>query len=907
LGQLRWSGEKPKANFPPTESERKMTIAPSPQGELNREEELVVLSLLAKITSVFDFHELLNLVVNQLPAALGAHGCSIYLVPEYVPRYAGKLYRDQREMLEAEFTEMCGDYIVLAATNSPTQQNLIGRAYYCSGEGITGWAYQRGAPQRIANLENPAELQAISPTLKWVNAYQESLDYYPSDSPKPLLIVPLVDAHPIGVMKFHGPINNKPFSDVAEKIAIVVGQIISGYIRQRMTVDRQNQSIMHLIEVGNKQSSDDVVADVTSEMQNMFNCARSQYYSRNSTGTKIRLRIENGEKIPRETAREFARGQSLIGWVYKTGRPLILGDVKEFLSGITLDPTLLEKISDGKDVNEEDRLLRSEEPLKFYTGQLRGPVAFLAVPVKSKDESVIGVLCAYSSGASKFKLVFNRSQLQLLQSFASTISLAMENEREHRLSELLIDLGNITELPKLFEVVVNKIPHLVTTSGCSIFITRSSKQVPKLVLQETSRKGLKQQAERLADIFYDYGEGKTGMCAQTHATLVFNCYGEGQVSLAACDQEIKQVQASNPHDLIHTLRNQKGQRVGLIRLIRQERSALPFSAVFRTFAETIMVEEAGLPSEKMAPFMEADEKVSSFLAVPIKTNGNLFGVITLARPVAGLPFSMQDIELVEYVARRLASAISGLQEKVRRERLLISLAHEINTPLTAILADAENLSNELAKKSDLYRIARHSMEQVLRLHMQTTTIMMVLTDQTATPEFEDHNLFRPLKEACELFESEALQKGCDILGPRPIGENFPRMEMCLGELTIAFKNLIHNAIKYSFNPPAQLDKHRSIKVWGQWENDRQHYLVSIQNYGVGIQEDEIQKRLIFEPYYRGILASDRKRTGAGFGLAYVRQVIEELHQGSITVTSKQQGGEAYLTTFIVRLPIKHLY
>lgn len=876
-------------------------------GELNREEELVVLSLLAKITSVFDFHELLNLVVDELPMALGARGCSIYLVPEYVPRYSGKLYRDGNEISEIDLIDNCGDYIVLAATNSKFLQNLIGRAYYCSGEGITGWAYQRGTPRRIENLENSEELREISPSLKWVNAYHENLDYYQANEPKPLLIVPLVDAHPIGVMKFHAPRNGEPFSDVAEKIAIVVGQIVSSFISQKVTVERQNQSIMHLVEVGNKQSADDVVADVTSEMKNMFNCAKSQFYFRNRKGTKISLQIENGERVPREAVKEFLRGQSLIGWVFKTGRPLILADVKEFMSNTTLDQPMLEKISDGKDVNEEDRSLRSEEPLKFYTGQLRGPVAFLAVPVKGKDESVGGVLCAYSSGASKFKLVFNRSQLQLLQSFASTIALAMENEREHRLSELLVDLGNITELPKLFEVVVNKIPQLVTTSGCSIFVTYSSKQIPKLVLQETSRTGVKERAGRLAEIVYEYGEGKTGMCAQTQATLVFNYYGKGQVSLAGCDEEIKLIQTSHPHDLVHTLKNGEGQRVGLIRLIRQEKSALPFSASFRTFADSIVVKDDQLLSEKMAPFMELDEKVRSFLAVPIKTNGYLFGVITLARPVAGVPFSMRDIELVEYIARRLASAINGLQEKVRRERLLISLAHEINTPLTAILADAENMSNELAKKSDLYRIARHSMEQVLRLHMQTTTIMSVLTDQTSTPEFEEHNIYRPLKEACELFESEAVQKGCDIIGPRAIGDSFPRVEMCLGELTIAFKNLMHNAIKYSFKPPTHLDKHRFIKVWGQWENDRQHYLICIQNYGVGIQEDEIKKRLIFEPYYRGILASDRKRTGAGFGLAYVRQIIEELHQGSITVTSSQQGGDAYLTTFTVRLPLKHLY
>ena len=84
-------------------------------------------------------------------------------------------------------------------------------------------------------------------------------------------------------------------------------------------------------------------------------------------------------------------------------------------------------------------------------------------------------------------------------------------------------------------------------------------------------------------------------------------------------------------------------------------------------------------------------------------------------------------------------------------------------------------------------------------------------------------------------------------------------------------------------------------------------LISIQNYGIGITAEEIQRRLIFEPYYRGYLAADRKRTGSGLGLAYARKVIEDLHHGNIFVTSTPQNSNAYLTTFTIRIPIRQSY
>jgi signal transduction histidine kinase len=129
--------------------------------------------------------------------------------------------------------------------------------------------------------------------------------------------------------------------------------------------------------------------------------------------------------------------------------------------------------------------------------------------------------------------------------------------------------------------------------------------------------------------------------------------------------------------------------------------------------------------------------------------------------------------------------------------------------------------------------------------------------------------------------------------------------MSLFDLILAFKNLVHNAVKYSFYPPKGMEPDRFVKVTGQWAgHEHDMYAVEICNYGVGITPKEIEEGLIFEPHYRGEWAADRHRTGSGLGLTHVKRVIEEMHHGKIEVRSTPMPGTAYLTVCRVILPVR---
>lgn len=876
-------------------------------GDLDSSQEHAILALMTKYTSIVDLNTLLNVVVQELPGVLGARGCWIYLQSDYVPKYSGMLQRNSKEYNEIDIDSSLDDFIVLAATNLDSKKELIGKAFFRAGEGITGWVYKNSKPLRISNVMDDLELKQISHDLIWVNEYHDGDELYEPNEKRPILAVPLVlDNSPIGTLKFHATLSKEPFSEVSEKISVIVAQIISGVIRQSWLVAKQNETITRLIETSNKQATEEVIADVTSSMKEMLNCTRSEVFLRSEDGAKLLLIAKNGFPVSLSSTQRIERGDSLVGWVYKTGLPLVVPDIRKFIKGVYLDKTLLENISSGEEINEADKFIKDNPDTvsNFTTNKLQS-ISFMAVPIKSKYQEVQGVLCAYRNISTKIHSAFDRTQLVLATSFANTIGLLLENTRQRLLAELLIELGGLNQTDQLFSTITSRIPKLVASSGCSIYTSRSSLGVSQLTLIHTSRKDIIREGGTLPKIQYELGEGKTGTCAIFQSPLVANHYGSGIVSAHRVESEIERIRVAHPNDITSYLVDSSHTQVGLFQLQSDEKLPLNKRYVIREFAKTIVFQEKGIVSTKLSPYLAKDsDNTWSFIAVPISSDKNLLGVITLARPIPETPFLPSDISLLKSIAGRLASVMINLRLIEHRHQLVMSLAHEINTPLTGILADSQNLHLESPENSDLRKIAQHNLEQVQRLQMQASTIMAVLSEKKTTKQFAPHSIFRPLKEACKFFTSEASQKGCDIVGPRARDGEFPDMSMSLVDLAIAFKNIIHNAVKYSFRPPASRESLRTIKVWGQWNESRSaYYDVYIQNYGVGILPYEIERKLVFQPFYRGERASQRMRTGSGFGLAHARLVIEEMHHGFISVSSIFQEGDGFVTTFIVSLPI----
>ena len=116
----------------------------------------------------------------------------------------------------------------------------------------------------------------------------------------------------------------------------------------------------------------------------------------------------------------------------------------------------------------------------------------------------------------------------------------------------------------------------------------------------------------------------------------------------------------------------------------------------------------------------------------------------------------------------------------------------------------------------------------------------------------------------------------------------------------AFINAYQNAEKYSYYGNRKL-KPRKINTI--CENLDQYFRVTITNYGVGILKEEFEK--IWENGYRGLLSSDRFRTGSGLGLYQIKEIVEA-HMGKVKLESLPKSSDIisgpYLNKLIIDLP-----
>jgi signal transduction histidine kinase len=105
-------------------------------------------------------------------------------------------------------------------------------------------------------------------------------------------------------------------------------------------------------------------------------------------------------------------------------------------------------------------------------------------------------------------------------------------------------------------------------------------------------------------------------------------------------------------------------------------------------------------------------------------------------------------------------------------------------------------------------------------------------------------------------------------------------------LTVALRNLVDNALKYSPDSPA-------VRV--AWTRRQSRVAIEVKDTGLGITSEE--RKAIFGKFIRGSAAARANVKGSGVGLAMVRHIVEA-HGGDITLASELGRG----STFTMLLP-----
>jgi signal transduction histidine kinase len=209
--------------------------------------------------------------------------------------------------------------------------------------------------------------------------------------------------------------------------------------------------------------------------------------------------------------------------------------------------------------------------------------------------------------------------------------------------------------------------------------------------------------------------------------------------------------------------------------------------------------------------------------------------------------------------------------------LTAGIAHDVGTPMTAILGYAELIAKSVGDEKNRKR-ATTIVQQVHRVSELLETLMSLSRGEQRSPQSVD--LAAILDEALDVYREKLERRGIEV------ERRYHSAPAVLGEpdrLRQVFQNLFLNAA--SAMPEAG-----TLRV-SLAETSGAEAEVRVRDTGPGIDPD--LRARIFEPY----ATANRNPAGGGLGLLVAKTIVEE-HGGSIEPGSEPAGG----TEFIVTLP-----
>lgn len=290
--------------------------------------------------------------------------------------------------------------------------------------------------------------------------------------------------------------------------------------------------------------------------------------------------------------------------------------------------------------------------------------------------------------------------------------------------------------------------------------------------------------------------------------------------------------------------------------------------------------------------------VKSLAMVPIRTSspvgaiGNYWakrhrateGEVKLLRALADFTsVAMENVQLYEELQKQIAET----REAARvREEFVTVAAHELKTPLAALLLQVESLEPLVAAPNDpkfvLYRATRAtaSVRRLVALVDGILDVWRVEHDRIEL-EVDSFDLAETVREVVERLFPASRRAGStiDIFAPRPVHGVWDRVR-----IERVLMHLLSNAIKYGRGKPIRID----VEARG----DRAH--LEVRDEGVGIAPEVAGK--IFERF--GRVGPVTSYGGLGLGLYLSRRIVEA-HGGNILFHSRPNEG----STFVVELPL----
>lgn len=326
--------------------------------------------------------------------------------------------------------------------------------------------------------------------------------------------------------------------------------------------------------------------------------------------------------------------------------------------------------------------------------------------------------------------------------------------------------------------------------------------------------------------------------------------------------------------------NSRQQENVAARLNRLQRVSLQLSQRTGLLLEHIQREEKNALQKALGHATQSRHKMVVRIAI--------IGLVAILIAALLVAYILRDIKRERRDRQRIVEAKTETERiMAQRERLLLTITHDIKAPAASIAGFIELLSEQVSRPKALAYIdsMRHS-----AIHLQQLVAALLDYHLLESGKAEQHDVsFVPqqlAKNCVEEFKPMAAEKGLDI--------TLGTLTTNCGDLwrSDAFRvkqimsNLIGNAVKYTDRGGVKVE----IRI-----SPRQHLIIYVSDTGRGMSQADCQR--IFDAFTR--LPNGQGKEGVGLGLSITREVVQMLG-GTITVTSEEGKGSC----FTVSLPIK---
>ncbi len=227
------------------------------------------------------------------------------------------------------------------------------------------------------------------------------------------------------------------------------------------------------------------------------------------------------------------------------------------------------------------------------------------------------------------------------------------------------------------------------------------------------------------------------------------------------------------------------------------------------------------------------------------------------------------------MAEALERNVGALEHEVEaKEEFMGAFAHELKTPLTAIIGYADTLRSHSMDEEKRMMAANYIYTEGKRLEVMSLRLLDIIVAGNRKV-----NLQRVAAQVIFDYLKEMFAGRTDVKMQFSFEAGIVCAEPNLIKTVLV--NLIDNACKAS-------EQGGGIEVEGRAKEDG--YLFSVRDHGIGIPREEQQK--IIKAFYMVDKSRARSQNGAGLGLALCAEILK-IHDSELIIESEENQGSCF--------------